>query len=383
VTELSSTGAWNRGEIFASGRHLATYVNSTTYFDHADWLGTERARSDMTGANCQTITNVTFGDGQSLSGTGSNCADANPLHFTGQQWDSESGLHYFRARHYSTQFGRFMSPDPTGIFLGNLNDPQSLNLYAYVRNNSPSMTDPSGLCDGFVSIGTCDGDIGINIGIGWGWGRGGNWDWGGGPDGPQNFPANIGPNPNPGGSWSQCGFLYGSVCGLDPYPGGFVPPDLVDIAVDAFATPNRVPTENPPPRSNRCTAEPLRIRLRITTQFGDRDPSHPLAHTGRDYAAPIGTPVYAPENGVVRYAGPMGTAGNAVIVQSHAVNTYLFHLSRVLAESGQNVSAGAPVAYTGNTGHSTGPHLHFEQTTPGPIILNPALRRPNTIEPCW
>jgi RHS repeat-associated protein len=147
VTELSSTGAWNRGEIFANGRHLATYNNGTTYFDHADWLGTERARSDMTGANCQTITNVTFGDGQSLSGTGSNCVDASPLHFTGQQWDSESGLHYFRARHYSTQFGRFMSPDPTGIFLGNLNDPQSLNLYAYVRNNSPSMTDPSGLCD--------------------------------------------------------------------------------------------------------------------------------------------------------------------------------------------------------------------------------------------
>ena len=68
--------------------------------------------------------------------------DRLPLHFSGQQWDFESGLHYFPARHYSTQFGRFMSPDPTGIFLGNLTDPQSLNLYAYVRNNSLSMSDP-------------------------------------------------------------------------------------------------------------------------------------------------------------------------------------------------------------------------------------------------
>jgi len=190
VTELSSAGAWNRGEIFANGQHIATYNNGTTYFNHADWLGTERARSNMGDANCETITNQPYGDGPYMSG---NCVDANPLHFTGQQWDPESGLHYFPARHYSTQFGRFMSPDPTGIFLGNLNDPQSLNLYAYVRNNSSSMTDPSGLCDDF----DCGGDFCIIcIGIGWG-GGGGNWDWGGGPAGPQNFPANIGLNPNP------------------------------------------------------------------------------------------------------------------------------------------------------------------------------------------
>ena len=112
---------------------MATYNNGTTYFDHADWLGTERARSNMGDASCETITNQPYGDGPYMSG---NCVDANPLHFTGQQQDSESGLHYFPARHYSSQFGRFMSPDPTGIFLGNLNDPQLLNLYSYVRNKS-------------------------------------------------------------------------------------------------------------------------------------------------------------------------------------------------------------------------------------------------------
>ena len=79
----------------------------------------------------------------------------------------------------------------------------------------------------------------------------------------------------------------------------------------------------------------------------------------------------------------MGTAGNAVIIQSPSVNTYMFHLSRVLAKIDQNVLAGALMAHTGNTGHSTGPHLHFEQTMPGPIMLDPARRRPTTIEPCW
>ena len=175
----------------------------------------------MGDASCETITNQPFGDGPYMSG---NCVDANPLHFTGQQQDSESGLHYFPARHYSSQFGRFMSPDPTGIFLGNLNDPQSLNLYSYVRNNPTRMTDPSGLS---FCVGDCPGDgfgFGFGFGFLWGGGGGGHWDWGGGPDGPLKIPANIGPNPNPSGVygggvwWSPCGFLYGTVCGPSGIP---------------------------------------------------------------------------------------------------------------------------------------------------------------------
>lgn len=162
VTELSSSGAWNRGEIFANGQHLATYSGGstgTTYFDHADRLGTERARSDITSNNCETITNVPFGDSQSMSGA---CADVSPLHFTGQQWDSETtSLDYFKARHYSSQFGRFVSPDPENISgILNQDDPQSWNGYAYVRNNPLSLTDPSGtnwsVCDIERACGTLD-----------------------------------------------------------------------------------------------------------------------------------------------------------------------------------------------------------------------------------
>jgi RHS repeat-associated protein len=62
--------------------------------------------------------------------------------FTGKERDSKSGLDYFGARYYSSNMGRFMSPDPLG---GHLEFPQSLNKYAYVVNNPLSLTDPTGM----------------------------------------------------------------------------------------------------------------------------------------------------------------------------------------------------------------------------------------------
>jgi RHS repeat-associated protein len=62
--------------------------------------------------------------------------------FTGKERDSESGLDNFGARYDSSSMGRFMSPDPIG---GHEEDPQTLNRYAYVRNNPLNLTDPTGL----------------------------------------------------------------------------------------------------------------------------------------------------------------------------------------------------------------------------------------------
>src|SRR5882762_6561514 len=62
--------------------------------------------------------------------------------FTGKERDSESGLDNFGARYDSSSLGRFMSPDPMG---GHQEDPQTLNRYAYVRNNPLNLTDPTGL----------------------------------------------------------------------------------------------------------------------------------------------------------------------------------------------------------------------------------------------
>jgi RHS repeat-associated protein len=147
ITELNSAGVWTRGEIYANSRHLATYgdgSSGTIYFIQTDWLGTERARVLPNGDVAEACTNLPFGDGQVCSGV----ADPNPDHFTGKQRDTESGLDMFGARYYGSGLGRFITPDwaakPTAVPYAMFGDPQSLNLYAYVRNNPLSRTDPFG-----------------------------------------------------------------------------------------------------------------------------------------------------------------------------------------------------------------------------------------------
>lgn len=70
--------------------------------------------------------------------------------FTGKERDSESGLDNFGARYNASSLGRFMTPDwsakPQGVPYALLGDPQSLNLYAYARNNPTSLYDPDGHC---------------------------------------------------------------------------------------------------------------------------------------------------------------------------------------------------------------------------------------------
>jgi RHS repeat-associated protein len=75
---------------------------------------------------------------------------------SGKERDTETGLDYFGARYYASNMGRFMSPDwsskPSPVPYAELGDPQSLNLYGYVRNNPLSKADADGHCD---SWGTC------------------------------------------------------------------------------------------------------------------------------------------------------------------------------------------------------------------------------------
>jgi RHS repeat-associated protein len=146
---MNGSGTWTRGEVYAEGKHLATYGNGssgTTYFVQADWLGTERTRLLPSGDLFETCTSLPFGDGLNCNGS----ADPSPNHLTGKQRDNETQLDYFGARYYSNGLGRFITPDwaakATAVPYAEFADPQSLNLYAYVRNVPTTRFDADGHC---------------------------------------------------------------------------------------------------------------------------------------------------------------------------------------------------------------------------------------------
>ena len=138
--EFLNGSTFNRSEVFAGSRHLATFANNTNYFVHSDWLGTVRALSSSTGTSFGACTSLAFGDALTCTG-----GSPGPNHFTDQIRDSD-GLDFMNARHYGSGFGRFMTPDPVGFSVADASDPQSWNLYAYTESNPINFMDPSGLC---------------------------------------------------------------------------------------------------------------------------------------------------------------------------------------------------------------------------------------------
>jgi murein DD-endopeptidase MepM/ murein hydrolase activator NlpD len=100
-------------------------------------------------------------------------------------------------------------------------------------------------------------------------------------------------------------------------------------------------------------------------------PFHP-GHDGIDIGVPVGTPVVAAADGIVTFVGVQSGYGNHVEVRhpDGVVTTYS-HLSGFSVAVGQPVRAGQQIAFSGNTGHSTGPHLHFEVHPPGAPVVDP------------
>ncbi|MDN3249115.1 M23 family metallopeptidase [Streptomyces sp. ZSW22] len=109
----------------------------------------------------------------------------------------------------------------------------------------------------------------------------------------------------------------------------------------------------------------------LTASFAQNGGMWASKHSGQDFAVPIGTNVVATHGGTVVKAGGNGAGdgpayGNAIVIK-HGNGTYsqYAHLSKINVKIGQIVKTGQSIAKSGNTGNSSGPHLHFEiRTTP-------------------
>lgn len=104
---------------------------------------------------------------------------------------------------------------------------------------------------------------------------------------------------------------------------------------------------------------------RLSSGFSYRiDPIYKTVkfHAGLDFTAPIGTPIYATADGIVRTAGNLGNGyGNHVVIaHGYQYSTLYGHMVRVKVRAGQTVKRGEVIGYVGSTGKSTGPHVHYE-----------------------
>ncbi len=118
------------------------------------------------------------------------------------------------------------------------------------------------------------------------------------------------------------------------------------------------------------------VRGWVTSSFGSR--ISPITgkiqfHDGMDIAAKIGTPVLAPADGMVIKAGTEAGYGNMVeLSHGYGLKTVFGHNSRLNVKPGQHVKRGDIIAYVGDTGSSTGPHLHYEVRV-NSLPVNPGL----------
>jgi murein DD-endopeptidase MepM/ murein hydrolase activator NlpD len=123
-------------------------------------------------------------------------------------------------------------------------------------------------------------------------------------------------------------------------------------------------------RSGRFPVSPIQLVDPVQAPIGDGyGPRGNAFHAGADFVAPAGTPVGAAGSGIVTWAAPRGSFGNAVMIAHRSgVRSLYGHLSRIDVWVGQRVSAGTTIGLVGSTGRSTGPHLHFEVRLRGATV---------------
>ena len=139
------------------------------------------------------------------------------------------------------------------------------------------------------------------------------------------------------------------------------------LAAQIRAAQQQAPSSNPsivPPSGSGLLGWP--VSGPVTSGFGMR---WGRMHEGIDIAVASGTPVRSAAAGTVIYAGWLGGYGNLVVVDhGNGLSTAYAHNSSFASSMGQSVAAGQVVAYSGNTGNSSGPHVHFEVRVSGGAV---------------
>jgi RHS repeat-associated protein len=147
LAEGDGSGNLTAEYIYFGGRRVARIdlPANTVHYYLSDHLGSTSVVVSAAGALEEESDYYPFGTEVIVTGPG-----ANELKFTGKRRDTESQLDYFGARYYSNAYGRFLTPDwaakAIAVPYADFGDPQSLNLYSYVRNNSLAKNDPDGHC---------------------------------------------------------------------------------------------------------------------------------------------------------------------------------------------------------------------------------------------
>jgi murein DD-endopeptidase MepM/ murein hydrolase activator NlpD len=122
---------------------------------------------------------------------------------------------------------------------------------------------------------------------------------------------------------------------------------------------------------------------RLSSSFGMR--KHPIdgfnkMHRGTDFAAPMGTPIMASGNGIIKKVGWCGGGGNCVKIRHNSTyQTIYAHMSKFARgiKVGLRVKQGQTIGYVGSTGKSTGPHLHYEVIVNGKKVNSQTLKLPS------
>jgi len=127
--------------VWAGDIRIATVAgNGTVHYWHGDHLGSSSVITNGTGAKVQALAYYPYGGVRTNQSFTTPAVDV-PYKYTGKEFDGSTDFYFYESRYYDPWFGWFISPD---TLVQDLHDPQSLNRYAYARNNPMYYTDPSG-----------------------------------------------------------------------------------------------------------------------------------------------------------------------------------------------------------------------------------------------